>query len=534
MFYRRNKQMSRAASSSLMSRHEPVQVLETRRLLSGVTLGHLGTYESGTFDEGGAEIIAHDPRTQRLFSVNGATNAIDILDISDTSNPTKIGAIDVTPYGGGAQSVAVRDGIVAVAIQHDNKVLRGNVSFFNADGRFINSVKVGALPDMLTYTPDGRNILVANEGEPDDAHKNDPEGSVSIIPVWKGVSGITSDDVIRVGFNAFNGQRAELIASGVRIFGPKASVAEDLEAEYVAVSADSKTAWVTLQENNAIARIDIEAATVEKIIPLGYKDHSLAGNGIDASDRDGGINIKNWPVFGMYQPDAIAAVEFNGQTFLVTANEGDVREYEGFNELTRVGGLKLDPTAFPDAADLQKNANLGRLRVTNTLGDTDGDGDFDKLYAFGARSISVWTEDGQLVWDSGDELEQITAQAFPGFFNASNTNNTFDDRSDDKGPEPEGLTVGEVDGELYVFAGLERIGGAAIFNVSNPTSPQFVKYSNNRIFTGDPEAGTACDLGPEGLLFIRREDSPTDDDLLGVANEISGTVSLFEIKTTAA
>jgi hypothetical protein len=453
--------------------------------------------------------------------------------VSDPSNPTKIGAIDVSPYGGGAQSVDVREGIVAVAIQHDDKVKRGNVSFFDADGRFINSVKVGALPDMLTYTPDGRNVLVANEGEPDDAYKDDPEGSVSIIPVWKGVQNITSDDVSRVGFNAFNGQKAELIAGGVRIYGPGASVAEDLEPEYVAVSDDSRTAWVTLQENNAIARIDIATATVERIIPLGFKDHSLAGDGIDASDRDGAINIANWPVLGMYQPDAIAAVEFEGRTYLVTANEGDVREYDGFNELNRVRELTLDPVAFPNAAELQSNSRIGRLRVTNALGDTDGDGDFDQLYAFGARSISVWTEDGELLWDSGDQLERITALALPGFFNASNTNNTFDDRSDDKGPEPEGLTVGEVDGEVYVFVGLERIGGAAIYNVSNPTAPTFVNYSNNRIFAGDPEAGTAGDLGPEGLLFIPADESPTGEDLFGIANEVSGTVTLFDIETTA-
>jgi 2',3'-cyclic-nucleotide 2'-phosphodiesterase / 3'-nucleotidase / 5'-nucleotidase len=534
MFSQRNKRAFAAASSATAVMRDLVQALEPRRLLSGVTLDHLGTYETGTFDEGGAEIIAHDPRTQRVFSVNGAANTIDILNISDPAHPTKVGAIDVTPYGAGAQSVAVRDGIVAVAIQNNDKVKRGNVSFFDTDGQFINSVKVGALPDMLTFTPEGRNVLVANEGEPDDAYKNDPEGSVSIIPVWMGVQSLTSDDVIRVGFNAFNSQKAELIASGVRIFGPRASVAEDLEPEYIAVSADSRTAWVTLQENNAIARIDIASAAVEKIIPLGFKDHSLPGNGIDASDRDGKINIQNWPVFGMYQPDAIAAVEFNGQTYLVTANEGDVREYTGFNELNRVRELKLDPTAFPNAAVLQNNANLGRLRVTNTLGDTDGDGDFDRLYAFGARSISVWTEDGQLVWDSGDQIEQITAQAFPGFFNASNTNNTFDDRSDDKGPEPEGLAVGKVGGEVYTFLGLERIGGAMVFNVSNPTSPSFVTYSNNRPFSGDPAAGTAGDLGPEGLLFIRKEYSPTGDDLLGVANEVSGSVSLFEVRTTAA
>lgn len=239
----------------------------------------------------------------------------------------------------------------------------------------------------------------------------------------------------------------------------------------------------------------------------------------------------------MYQPDAIAAFSYNPsrknsgptQTLLVMANEGDARDYSGFAEEKRVSALTLDPTRFPNAAALQNNAVLGRLTVTDQLGDTDGDDDFDELYVLGARSISIRTTSGQLVWDSGDDLERITAAAFPATFNASNTSNSKDDRSDNKGPEPEGLVIGKAHGRTYAFVGLERIGGVVVYDLSDPAQPGFVTYVNNRDFSQAPNSGNAGDLGPEGLVFIRAEDSPNGQPLLIVANEISGTTTVFQI-----
>jgi hypothetical protein len=380
----------------------------------------------------------------------------------------------------------------------------------------------------VTFSPNGRYVLVANEGEPNDDYDVDPEGSVSIIDLSSGVGNLTQNDVQTASFTKFNNQRIDPL---IRIFGPNASIAQDLEPEYIAVSEDSQLAWVTLQENNALAIIDIPSAEVIALRSLGLKDHSQPGNALDASDRDDAINIATWPVYGMYLPDAIAAFTIRGQQYLITANEGDARDYDGYAEEERIKDLDLDPTAFPNAADLQEDEAIGRLTVTTAQGDVDGDGDFDALWAFGARSFSIWSRQGNLVYDSGDAFEQITAASLPDGFNATNDeNDSFDNRSDNKGPEPEGVVVGVVNGRTYAFIGLERVGGIMVYDVTNPASPHFVDYVNTRDFSGDPEAGTAGDLAPEGLTFVPASDSPTGNPLLIVGYEVSGTVTIFNIE----
>ena len=233
--------------------------------------------------------------------------------------------------------------------------------------------------------------------------------------------------------------------------------AEDMGLMF-AVDETGKFAWVTLQENNAIAKLDIDNARFDWVHSLGYKDHSVEGNGLDASNKDKAINIQTWPVLGMYQPDAIAAFTVDDQQYLITANEGDARDYDGFSEETRVGKLTLDETAFPNAEELQEKANLGRLKVTDTLGDTDEDGDYDELYCYGARSFSIWDADGGLVFDSGDELEQMIADSCPEFFNTTDDEHEFDNRSDDKGPEPEHVVIGKIGESTIAFVGIERMG----------------------------------------------------------------------------
>jgi Choice-of-anchor I domain/Esterase-like activity of phytase len=197
------------------------------------------------------------------------------------------------------------------------------------------------------------------------------------------------------------------------------------------------------------------------------------GNGLDASDRDAKINIRQWSIKGMYLPDAIGSYKIGAKTFLITANEGDAREYiPGLVEAVRLGSntVTLDPAKFPNAAVLKDNANLGRLNITTTMGRDEASGLYTELFAFGARSFSVWDVRGELVYDSGDLLERIGAEAYPSNFNASNDNDTFDNRNDDKGPEPEGVVIGKVFGNSYAFIGLERIGGVAVFDVSDPAA----------------------------------------------------------------
>ena len=489
----------------------------------------IGRYASGLFDEGAAEIAAYDPASQTVFVVNAARAAVDALSIANPRRPVRRFTIDVSQYGAVANSVAVYHGLVAVAVENDDAQAPGRVAFFDNKGAFLSAVTAGALPDMLTFTPDGRRVLVANEGEPNDDYTNDPEGSVSVIDVGDNAARITQANVTTIRFNAFNvgGSRRGEWDSGIRVYGPRASVAQDLEPEYITVSPDSRVAWVTLQENNALAILDLRANAVARLVALGYKDHSAWRNRLDASDKDGGINLRAYPVWGMYQPDAIAAYRAGGRTYLATANEGDGRDYTGYSEETRVADVKLEPGVFPDAARLQTEANLGRLKITNAQGDSNGDGEWARLYAFGARSFSIWTASGQRVYDSGADFERITASVFPTHFNDDGAG-PFDSRSDDKGPEPTGVTIGVIKGRTYAFIGLERIGGVMIYDVTQPMAPRFVQYVNNRNFAGDPAAGTAGDLGPEGLVFIPAHQSPSGQPLLVVANQVSGSTTIYE------
>lgn len=497
-------------------------------------LSVLGTYERAAFDAGAAEILAYDGPRRRLFVVNANAVTVDVLDVSNPAAPELIDTIDASAEGASANSVAVSNGIVAVAIEADPKTDPGKVVFYSASSLAkLGEVAVGALPDMVTFTPDGLRALVANEGEPNADYSIDPEGSISIVTV----NGGTAPTVVTAGFSAFNTQADGLRASGVRIFGPGASVAQDIEPEYIAVSPDGLSAFATLQENNAFAKIDLTANAVTEILPLGFKDHRILGNELDPSDRDGGPNLATWPVLGMYMPDTLASYGFNGRTYYVTANEGDAREYDTFEEESRIKDLLLDRDAFPNAAELQADARLGRLAATTTLGNTDGDSDYDQLYVFGGRSFSIWADDGTQVFDSGSDFERITALRFGSDFNSDNAASGGDVRSDAKGPEPEAVAVAEIAGRQFAFIGLERIGGVMVYDVSNPQAARFVQYINRRDFSvqfdedlTDETAGAAGDLGPESLVVIPADQSPIAGvPLLAVGNEVSGTTTLYRI-----
>ena len=454
---------------------------------------------------GAAEITAFDPTTDRLFAVNNSTeNKIDVLDMSNPASVTVIRSISMLPYGGYVNSVAVSNGKLAAAIESTNKQAAGKIVIFNTSTYAeIKSINVGALPDMVTFSPDGNYIISANEGEPSNDYLNDPEGSVSIIKV-------SDYSVTTLNFASFESQLATLAAKGFRIFGPGKNFVKDIEPEYVTVSDDSKTAYVTLQENNAIAEIDIATATIKKITPLGFKDYSLAANAIDVSDKDSKIEFA--PIaklFGIYMPDAIAYFNYNGTPYLFTANEGDSREYiPAFTEMKRLSTVALDATNFPTATTLKTDAVLGRLNITTTLGDTDGDGDFDALYSLGARSFSVWNATtGSQVFDSKNELD-IKAKDLA----------IYDDgRSDDKSVEPESVCIGRVGNKNIAIIGLERADAFAIYDITIPTAPVFIKMYK----TGD---------APEGLLFIPASKSPINQSLIVTSNEGDGTIKIY--KTT--
>lgn len=496
-----------------------------------IELQYETSFNTSLFDESAAEIVTFDPQSNRLFFSNGFDNSFEILDISDPTAVTFVNTIDLSPYGGGANSIKSYDGWVAVAVQDINTQANGKVVFFDNNGVYINDLTVGALPDMLTIAPATELIVVANEGEPDDDYIVDPEGSVSIIDFSGGIANLTQNEVTNI---SFSGITSGDLDNSTRIFGNDgtASIAQDLEPEYITVNHSGDTAFVVCQENNAIMGIDLINASIVDIFGLGYKDHSLAANGFDASNESETVQIEPHPVFGMYLPDAIAYYNYNGSSYVFTANEGDSRDYDGYSEEERIKDLVLDSIAFPNYEELQNDTVLGRLNITLSQGDTDNDGEFEELYAYGARSFSVYEiASGQQVFDSEDDFEQITFQEIPAYFNSTNDDNdSFKNRSDDKGPEPEAITIGSIGDRDFVFIGMERVGGIFVYEIIDPTDIQYVEYINVRDFSKDADDTLSLDIAPEDLLFISSDDSPNGDNLLIASNEVSGSISVYTIQ----
>jgi hypothetical protein len=500
---------------------------------SELDLKFVSSYKVSDSAGASAEIVAYDSASKRLFAMNSTKDKLEILNFKNPRAIAKIAAIDLLAYGSGGTSVASKNGLVAVTIDAAN-FAPGKIVFLDTNGTVLKSVNAGSLPDMVTFSPDGKLVLAANEGQPSSDYATDPEGSVTVVDISGGIAGVSQSNVTTMHFNAFDAQKSALMAAGVRIFGlNNPTVSKDLEPEYVTVSEDSKTAWITLQENNAIAKADLTAKTITNIYPLGLKDHSLPRNSFDASDQLDSVFMGTWPVKGVYMPDAIANLKVGDTTYLFTANEGDAREYgSALVEEKKVGAAdyKLDSLVFPNAAILKLNTNLGRLAVTGASGDLDADGDYDQIHAFGARSFSVWNgATGAQIWDSGNELEWITAKdsAYARLFNASNDNTAFKNRSDNKGPEPEGVAIGKIGNKAYAFIALERTGGVVAYEVTNPRAPRFVAWANNR----SPVSATN-DLGSEGIIFIPRKGSPNDTALVVLANEVSATVSVYSVRDT--
>jgi len=512
---------------------------------AGVSLSHLGRHSTGVYDSGAAEIPAYDADSQRLFVTNADIDGIDVLDVGDPENPTEVDSISVGM--GGVNNVAVHDGTVAAAVEAANTQDNGIVAFYDAaDLTELGTVDAGPLPDMVTFADDGDYVLTANEGEPNDDYSTDPAGSVSVIDVSDGVADATAETA---SFTPFDGQEDALRERGIRIYGPDASASGDFEPEYIAT--DGTTAYVTLQENNALAVLDIETAAVTELKALGYKDFSAPANALDAIDDDS-VDITTQPLYGMYQPDAIETYSVDGETYLVAADEGDAREYAAMFEtgvLKQVDGQwGLDATEDDgDNIDVEVDASgfddgvlesLAGLEVTTEYGDTDDDGVIEELHLFGARLFSVHDSDGNRVYESGDSLEQLVASEQPADFNSDDDENGRDSESVASGPEPEGVAVGSVGGSPHAFIGLEEVSAVVTYDVSDPEAPENTDYSNTRNFDVGPEAeieegsmpaDAAGDLSPEGLSFVPAADSPIDDAMLAVSYEVSGTTSLYRV-----
>lgn len=491
-----------------------------------IELNYIGSFDPSGANTSTCEIVVHDPASQRLFTTSAVAGFLDIINFSDPTAPTVITSVNMNPYGG-VTSVAVKNGIVAVASPNADETLNGSVVFFDTNGVFLKQVTVGALPDMVTFTPDGTKVMTANEGQPNANYSIDPEGSVSVINISGGIASLTQANVTTLLFTAYNAQEAALIASGVRKLKATSTMSQDFEPEYITISTDSQKAWVSLQENNAIAEINLTNTNIAEVWALGTKDISIPGNGMDISDNNGQVLIANWPIKAFYLPDGIASYTSGGQNYIVTANEGDEKEYTGFTERTTVGAATytLDSAVFPNASVLKQTFNMGRFRVTNLNGNTDADTDFEIINCVGTRSFSIFnTTTKQIVYDSGDAFERYTAATLPTLFNADHEENVAKGRSRAKGPEPEGVTTAQIGSQTFAFISLERVGGVMVYNVTDPNNVTFVDYKNSR-----STSAYAGDHGPEGITYIRPENSATGKPYVLVANEISGTITIFEV-----
>ena len=528
--------------------------------------------------EGAAEIVAYQASKKWIYAINssGDEAVVNIIpaDTFDTAalvqdNEGIVSATNLTSTitltlndntPGDANSIAIDENnqMLAVAMAAKNVGEAGQIAFYDISGdtpAFIKNVPAGFLPDMVTFNHDGTKVVVANEGEPNGDYSIDPEGSVSIINI---VEGVVADTATNIDFSTYNSQQAELESDGFVFANPtgrtingnviNTTVAMDLEPEYVSISKDNKYAYVSIQENNGLAIINLEDNSVE-LKALGFKDWSDLQ--IDASDKDGGVNFKSYPgLYGMYQPDTISSFSWKGANFIVSANEGDAREY--FFDVTdeadcaAKGGLDYDEDdgclAYIDESrveDLTLAANfdylnnddddIGRLKVSTVKGDTNDDGQYESLYAYGARSFTIWDSNGLVVFDSGDDIGRITASVHGEAFNNNEDENEGDTRSDDKGAEPEALTIGTIDERTFAFIGLERMGGIMVYDITNPYDVQFEDYFYNRgVIEGADITG---DLAPEGMVFVTAEQSATNEALLIVGNEISGSIAVWEITT---
>ena len=518
-----------------------------------IRMSVVGSYRGGMFSEktpGGPP--AYDPWTKRVYVASADRRAIEGIDVSDPSHPVQVISIDLNPYGGEANAIAIHRGVLALTVEDaDDDTQPGKIVFLNLEGKLLaEPLTLGRL-SRIAFAPDGSRLVATISGSPNDEYTEDPESGI-VVAELPGTTWFfcrigsrlctINPQVTLLDFRAFNDQRNALIEAGVRILFPTATVAEDLETSGMTISPDSRYAYVNLNVNNALAEIDLINKEITQIWAYGYKDHSLLGNGLDVSDRDNAINITTWPLRSFLQPKDIAAFRSGGQTFIATANEGNLLDQDGFSEVTVIGDLPLDPQAFPDAEELKLRENLGRIDLTRLYGDKDGDGDFDALYTGGARSFSIFTTDGQRVFDSGDDFEACTAQAVPTCFNCPEDENNFDARSRKKGPEPEHVMIGRVGLRQYAFVSFERIGGIIVYDVTDPYDPKFQQYINNRNFgsepatlcgeRGEPALPTCEDIGdlePEALSFIPAAISPLGVPMLVVLHEATDSTTFYRI-----
>jgi hypothetical protein len=517
-----------------------------------VKVSEIASISSGD-GEGSSEIAAFHAGSKRIFATNGVKNTIDIFDISDVANPKKVGTVALAPYGNDVTSVAAGKDVVVAVVNVSDKfsatgvptTTNGKLVVFDTNGKVLSSPDVlGVLPDSVTFAPNGTTALVAIEAQPvcakddpattakedtDYSKASDPVGGVTVVDLSNPAA-----PVLRfAGFDQFT--VADMKAKGIAVSSVVNSVSKDFEPEFV-TAVDNSYAYVTIQEANAIGKLNIESATFESITRAFESKVSRVAR--DTSDRDTGAGPRTYAnVVGASQPDAIAGFKVGSGQYFVTANEGDAREYTCLNDDLRASALKVDTRRFPDWKTLSGNAALGRAKVNPTIGDKDGDGDIDTIHLRGSNSMTMY-RNGIVIWDSATLLDQIQTAAFGvaninGSHSLSSDKSTMNyvgqDRSDDKGSEPEGVAVGMVGDRRIAILGLERMSALAIFDITVPANPVFQEWLQMLPTKATPAKDVKY-FSPEGIVFVPANKSPSGKALIITSYELSGSLSIHQIE----
>ena len=503
--------------------------------------------------EGSAEIATYHAGSKRIFATNGVKNTIDIFDISDVANPKKVGSVELSPYGNDVTSVAAGKDVVVAVVNVSDKfsatgvptTTNGKIVVFDTAGKVLSSPDVlGVLPDSVSFAPNGTTALVAIEAQPvcakddpataakedaDYTKASDPVGGVTVVDL----SDPTAPVLKFAGFDQFT--VSEMRAKGIAVSSVVNNVSKDFEPEF-ATAIDNNYAYVTIQEANAIGKLNIQTATFESITRAFESNVSKVAR--DTSDRDSGAGPRTYAnVVGASQPDAIAGFKMGSGNYFITANEGDAREYTCLNDDLRASALKVDPRRFADWKTLSGSAALGRAKVNPNNGDRDGDGDIDTIPLRGSNSMTMY-RNGLAIWDSADLLDQIQTAAFGvaninGSHSLSSDKATMNyvgqDRSDDKGSEPEGVAVGMVGDRRIAVLGLERMSALAVFDITQPRVPVFIEWLQMLPTKATPAKDVKY-WSPEGIVFVPADKSPSGKALIITSYELSGSLSIHQIE----
>lgn len=568
-----------ACSGSSNSNTPPL----TQNPPTAVSLTLLSRFSSGQFGVDAAASVAYYGGNKTALIANRHSNRVEVISLTNPATPQMTAQIDASAAA--ATALARAMGPVAAVAAYDDPVAtndrdriavtvlgagvsdRGAVVIYKAaDRSLVTVLQAGIGPKAVSFSQDGRFIVTADEGAPNADYSVDPEGSISVVDLTPAATppATTAPPAISVlDFRAFNlsgvvpiptTSRETEIAGDVRFTGrPGVTRAQDFDPVAVATAVNSR-AYVSLQENNAMATVALNPARIETVVGVGSMDFNTATTSMDASDQDGGGALAARPVRGFRQPGGLVAYRNTDEVLLLTANTGAPRMSAAFNETTRAATLNLDPVVFPTAATLQLNTNIGRLVVSPTEGNAPAtttpapgvpqDPDLETIFAFGARSFSVVRTIGFPVYDSGNDFERITLERLGANFNsAAATNGTGDTRSDDQGPAPKAIAMGQIDGATFAFIGLSEVGGVMVYAMDATLRvPRFLEYKNERVFSvatsnpdgnadGAPDANPAAgDLGPTQMVFVPLSASPTTDSLLLVANAVSGTTTIYAVR----